>query len=96
MTVTDASSQEIVKRLTKLPNVFEAEVTGLGLGHRYKVKVALDTSRGDGMFSNSTTVVTYNGNACAHTSACVHRMHVSVSAGCTIYVYVYLCVLLCV
>lgn len=72
MTVTDVSSQQIVKRLTKLPNVFEAEVTGLKLGHGYEVKVALDTSRGDGMFSNSTPVVTNNGNVVRVYSICAY------------------------
>ena len=70
MTVTDVTHRRNVKRLTKLPSVFEAKVTGLKLGRRYEVKVALDTSKGDGMFSNSTMVVTYNGNVCVRMYIC--------------------------
>ena len=72
MTVTDVSHQQIVKRLTKLPNVLEAEVAGLKLGRRYEAKVALVTSKGDGKFSNSSTVVTYNGVLhCVQACVCV-------------------------
>lgn len=80
MTVTDVTHQQNVKRLTKLPSVFKAEVTGLKLGRRYEVKVALDTSKGDGLFSNSTMVVTYNGNVymCMYICGCIVCMCVSV------------------
>ena len=88
MTVTDVSHQQIVKSLTKLPNVFEAEVAGLKLGSRYEAKVALVTSKGDGTFSNSSTVVTYNGVLhCVQACVCV-----PVCACTCKYVCMYMCV----